>query len=101
MDPFVGAICGQEVGTKSEILVVAKHYPADHVLMVGDAPGDYKAAVANRTLFFPINPGSEEQSWEHLFQEGIGLFLSGSLAGDYQTTLISDFDKRLPTEPPW
>ena len=101
IDRFVGAICGQEVGTKTEILAVAKDYPANHVLMVGDAPGDQKAALANRALFFPINPGAEEQSWERLFQEGIDRFLSGTFAGDYQTNLISEFDKRLPTEPPW
>ena len=56
--------------------------------MVGDAPGDQKAAVANRALFFPINPGAEEQSWERLFQEGIDRFLGGTFAGDYQTSLL-------------
>jgi phosphoglycolate phosphatase-like HAD superfamily hydrolase len=101
IDRFVGAICGQEVGSKSEILAVAKDYPAGHVLMVGDAPGDYKAAVANRALFFPINPGSEEQSWEMLFREGIGCFLDGTFAGDYQTHLLNEFDNRLPSTPSW
>ncbi len=101
IDRFVGAICGQEVGTKTEILAVAKDYPANHVLMIGDAPGDQKAALANRALFFPINPGAEEQSCERLFQEGIDRFLSGAFAGDYETILISEFDSRLPTEPPW
>ncbi len=101
IDRFVGAICGQEVGTKTEILAVAKVYPANHVLMVGDAPGDQKAAVANRALFFPINPGAEEQSWGRVFQEGIDRFRNGTFAGGYQTTLIREFDKRLPTDPPW
>ena len=34
---------------------------AEPTLMIGDAPGDYKAAVANKCLFFPINPGPRKQ----------------------------------------
>ena len=44
--------------------------------MIGDAPGDYQAAEANRPLFFPINPGAEEASWRRLFEEGIDRFLA-------------------------
>jgi phosphoglycolate phosphatase-like HAD superfamily hydrolase len=101
IDQFVAAICGQEVGTKAEILAVAKKYPAGHVLMVGDAPGDHKAAVANRALFFPINPGSEEQSWQMLFEVGIDRFLGGTFSGEYQQGLLNEFDSRLPTKPTW
>ncbi|HEX6961571.1 MAG TPA: HAD hydrolase-like protein, partial [Lacipirellula sp.] len=53
---FVRAICGQELGSKKEVLAVAKQYATDRALMVGDAPGDFKAAEANGCLFFPINP---------------------------------------------
>ena len=45
------------------------------VLMIGDAPGDYKAAKANQTLFFPINPGAEDSSWKRFYEEGIDRFL--------------------------
>ena len=98
---FVEAICGQEVGTKKEILNVAKKYPANHGLMIGDAPGDHKAAVANSALFFPINPGAEEVSWKRLYDEGIDRFLSGSFAGAYQQQLLDEFDRYLPDMPPW
>ncbi len=54
---YVVAICGQEIGTKKEILTNAKKYPPGHTLMIGDAPGDYQAAQANGTLFFPDQPG--------------------------------------------
>ena len=54
---YTVAICGQEIGTKQESLEAAAKYPPDHTLMIGDAPGDHKAAVANHALFFPINPG--------------------------------------------
>ncbi|MDO5579867.1 MAG: HAD family hydrolase [Planctomycetia bacterium] len=99
--PFVQAICGQEAGTKKESLQWSKKYPANHTLMIGDAPGDYKAAVANNALFFPINPGAEEKSWERFFNEGIGRFLGNSFAGDYQQELLADFDTHLPVLPPW
>jgi len=98
---FVRAICGQEVGTKKEILHVAKKYAADHTLMIGDAPGDHSAAKGNNALFFPINPGAEEQSWKRLFDEGINRFLSGTFAGEYQKALLDEFDRYLPNRPPW
>jgi phosphoglycolate phosphatase-like HAD superfamily hydrolase len=98
---FVTAICGQESGTKKETLGNASQYASDHALMIGDAPGDYQAAVANRCLFFPINPGNEEASWKRFFEEGIDRFLSGSFAGDYQQQLLAEFDRYLPERPPW
>ncbi|MBI2825657.1 MAG: HAD family hydrolase [Planctomycetia bacterium] len=101
LDGFVAAICGQEIGTKSETLGVASQYAANHTLMVGDAPGDYKAAVANRALFFPINPGSEETSWRRLYEEGLDRFFAGTFAGACQERLLAEFDKCLPERPPW
>jgi phosphoglycolate phosphatase-like HAD superfamily hydrolase len=98
---YTVAICGQEVGTKKESLRAAAKYPAGHTLMIGDAPGDYQAAVANHTLFFPINPGAEEASWEQFYEEGIDRFLAGKFAGDYQAALLAEFDRYLPERPPW
>ena len=98
---FVVAICGQEIGTKQESLQAAAKYAADHTLMIGDAPGDYKAAVANKALFYPINPGAEEASWRRFHDEGIDRFLSGTLAGEYQQALLDEFDSFLPEKPPW
>jgi phosphoglycolate phosphatase-like HAD superfamily hydrolase len=98
---YVAAICGQEVGSKKESLTNAKKYPPDHTLMIGDAPGDYKAAVANDCLFFPINPGVEEACWRRLYDEGIARFFKGSFAGTYQQQLLDEFDTFLPERPPW
>jgi phosphoglycolate phosphatase-like HAD superfamily hydrolase len=98
---FVRAIFGQELGSKREVLGVATKYPERQTLMVGDAPGDFKAAEANGCLFFPINPGREEKSWQRLFEEGIERFLDGSFAGDYQQTLLVEFNNLLPDRPPW
>ena len=101
---FVAAICGQELGTKKESLAAAQQigkYGKDKILMVGDAPGDQKAAEANGALFFPINPGAEENSWKLLFDKGLDRFFSGTFAGDYQKELIEEFHTFLPSTPPW
>ena len=98
---YVVAICGQEIGTKKECLQSARQYPPCHTLMIGDAPGDHKAAVANGALFFPINPGAEEASWQRLLDEGLQRFFDGAFAGKYQDDLLAEFDRYLPELPPW
>ncbi len=100
---FVQAICGQEAGSKKETLGQAKNfgYAENKVLMIGDAPGDMKAAKAVGALFFPINPGREEQSWERFYNEACDKFLSGGYAGEYEKQLIAEFDEYLPELPPW
>ncbi|MBB73003.1 MAG: haloacid dehalogenase [Planctomycetaceae bacterium] len=101
IDSFVQAICGQETGTKKQTLANASKYDPDRVLMIGDAPGDYRAAKANQCLFFPINPAAEEGSWKRLLDEGIEHLLNGSFAGEYQAALLKEFDATLPDQPPW
>jgi phosphoglycolate phosphatase-like HAD superfamily hydrolase len=100
---FVRAICGQEVGSKKEILqkTSAAGYAKNHVLMIGDAPGDMQAARATGALFYPINPGAEEASWERFFKEACDRFLAGTYAGDYEAALVAEFDTYLPERPPW
>jgi hypothetical protein len=100
---YVAIIAGQEMGTKTEHLkfAAAGKYPADKILMVGDAPGDFKAAKSNHALFFPINPGNEEASWEVFFHEGLDRFFKGTYAGDYEAKLVKEFESRLPENPHW
>jgi phosphoglycolate phosphatase-like HAD superfamily hydrolase len=98
---YVQIICGQEHGTKKEMLTAAAAFPANQALMIGDAPGDCKAAMANRCLFFPINPGNEETSWQRLHDEGIPRLFDGTFAGAYQDDLLGQFDACLPEQPPW
>jgi len=101
IERYVSVICGQEDGTKAEILQNAAPYRPAHALMIGDALGDYRAAQANQCLFFPICPGNEEASWRRFNEQGIEKFLNGSFAGSYQQTLLDEFDRYLPTRPPW
>jgi phosphoglycolate phosphatase-like HAD superfamily hydrolase len=103
IDGFVQIIAGQEMGTKTEHLKFAAKdkYSAQKILMIGDAPGDFKAAKSNGALFFPIVPGREEASWERLFKEGLDKFFAGKYAGDYEAALVKQFDASLPENPAW
>jgi phosphoglycolate phosphatase-like HAD superfamily hydrolase len=99
----VSVIAGQEMGSKTEHLsLTAKgKYPEGHVLMIGDAPGDFKAARDVGALFFPVNPGAEEESWERFRDEAMGKFFAGEYAGAYEAKLLAAFDALLPKDPPW
>ena len=100
---YAAVIAGQEMGTKKEHLqIMAKgKYRPERTLMIGDAPGDLKAARVNGFLFFPINPGREEESWRRLLEEGLDRFFQGTFAGDYEKKVVSEFEKLLPDTPPW
>jgi phosphoglycolate phosphatase-like HAD superfamily hydrolase len=100
---YVRVIAGQEMGKKALHLklAAASKYPADHILMVGDAPGDMNAARANSALFYPINPGHEEASWQRFYEEAMNRFLALEYAGAYEASLIAEFEALLPEHPPW
>jgi phosphoglycolate phosphatase-like HAD superfamily hydrolase len=97
------AICGQEVGSKKEILAQAikAGYSPDNVLMIGDAPGDMAAARGVQARYYPINPGNEDASWQRFFEHACDRFLKGGYAGLYEQELIEEFDAYLPEAPPW
>ena len=103
IDSFLRMIAGQEHGTKSEHLKYAAKgkYPDDKILMIGDAMGDLKAARSNGVLFFPVNPGKEEESWEKLYNEGLDRFFEGTFKGVYEEELIKEFKTFLPEHPNW
>jgi phosphoglycolate phosphatase-like HAD superfamily hydrolase len=100
---FVRCIAGQEYGTKGEHLSLAakNKYPDDRILMIGDAPGDLKAAKMNGVLFFPINPGNEAKSWQRFYDEGADRFFKGEFQGNYEKMLIEEFNQYLPEKPDW
>ena len=100
---YVRVIAGQEMGKKSLHLELAAQgrYAPEHVLMVGDAPGDLRAARAVGALFYPINPGQEADSWRRFYEEAVHRFLAGEYAGEYEAALIAEFEGLLPETPPW
>ncbi|MFH1071018.1 MAG: HAD hydrolase-like protein [Candidatus Glassbacteria bacterium] len=103
IDRYVRVIAGQELGSKKEHIALAAggKYPPEKILMIGDAPGDMKAARGNGALFFPVNPGQEEKSWQLLYEEALDRFVAGTFAGAYEASLIKKFEALLPEVPPW
>lgn len=89
----VDAFYAQDRGTKAEAIadLLSKGYATDHVLMVGDAPGDEDAAAKNSVYYFPILFGQEKESWDRLVNEAMPKFLNGEFAGEYQDSLIKEF----------
>ena len=100
---YVHVIAGQEMGTKTQHLEYATkgNYEKNHLLMIGDAPGDMKAAKANNALFYPINPGAEVESWKRFHDEAFQKFMKGEYAGSYEEKVIAEFDEYLPESAPW
>jgi len=100
---YLFGIAGQELGTKGEHIALASEgrYEKTRILMIGDAPGDMKAARQNGALFYPINPGDEDASWQRLHEEALDKFFEGSYAGAYEEDLVAEFMEYLPETPPW
>jgi len=103
IDKYVAMIAGQELGTKAEHLELAaiKKYAPERILLVGDAPGDRRAAQMVGVCFYPIMPGAEVESWERFAAEAYPRFLAGDYVGEYEQALIDKFEKCLPDVPPW
>ena len=103
LSSYVRLIAGQEMGSKTQHLkmTAAKKYPAHRILIIGDAPGDFKAAKSNGALFYPIPPGEEERAWRRLFEEALPVFFDEKYAGSYEDALIAEFDACLPSDPSW
>ena len=104
IDHYPLIIAGQELGKKTEHLNVmtdGKDYASERMLMIGDAPGDFKAARAAGMMFYPVNPGLEEDSWQRLHEETLDRFFAGTYGGDYEAARIAEFEKLLPETPPW
>ena len=91
-------LAGQECGSKTEHIRLASRgqYPPERILVIGDSFGDLAAADANHALFFPVIPDRETESWQELSETGLGLFLGGRFAGNYQKDLLEQFRMALP-----
>jgi hypothetical protein len=101
---YVKVIAGQEMGSKAQhVRYAAKGKYADdqHIMLIGDAPGDRDAAAKEGVLYYPINPGREKESWLRFTDEALPKFLDGTFAGAYQQAIIAEFESYLPGEVPW
>ena len=99
----VTVVAGQEMGPKKDCIAkaMAGRYQPNHVLMVGDAPGDLAAAQANGVLFYPIIPGQELESWVRLRSEAAEHFHTQQYKGPYMDNILEEFDQTLLDNPQW
>ena len=69
----VDVLCCQEDGSKAFCISVLKEqgYLPEHMLMIGDAPGDLAAAEKNGIYCYPILVRQEELSWKELKETGL------------------------------
>ena len=77
---YVDILLAQDCGSKSHCIdwMVGFGYQKDHVLMVGDAPGDCAAAEKNGVFFYPILVNWEEESWAGFVEQALPALLDGS-----------------------
>ena len=90
---YVSVLLSQNDGSKSSCIarLLQKGYNRANVLMIGDAPSDYQAAIENDVSFYPINPGKEADSWRILKDRAWHEFKSGWMDSSY----LSDFNRNL------
>ena len=69
-------------------------YAPDHVLMVGDAPGDCDAAEKNGVWYYPILVRREAESWAELRTNVLEIFKTGGY-GEIQAEKKTAFLKNL------
>lgn len=100
---YTRILSGQEMGKKEHQITLATRgkYVPRHVLMVGDAYNDYTAARATKSLFYPINPGHEIESWQRFYDEAIDKFINDAYTDEYEDALVAEFVNLLPDVPPW
>lgn len=99
LEPLVNAIAGLEAGTKPVQLRRALEvggYDPEKVLLIGDAPGDLKAARECGVNFFPTVPGRENTCWRELRERDLALFFAGEYRGAVEDKRIQEFEGLLP-----
>ena len=93
----VDIILAQDVGSKAYCIqeLLKKGYVTEHVLMVGDAPGDKDAAKKNCVYYYPILVKHEKESWGEFVEVAVEKLQTGSYGGAYQEEKEAEFLKNL------
>lgn len=83
----------QKEGSKAYCIgkMLEKGYAKNHVLMIGDAPGDLAAADENGVLYYPVLVNREMESWNRFTEEALELFLKKRYEGSYQMQRKQEF----------
>lgn len=92
----VDVLCCQDAGSKTACIAQLKEkgYAPDHILMVGDAPGDQVAAEKNNVYFYPILVQHEAESWAGFIKTALPALTSGCYAA-CQDEQNKDFRRNL------
>lgn len=92
----VDIMLSQDYGSKAHCIaeMLKFGYSPDHVLMVGDAPGDRAAATDNGVYYYPILVRKEAESWTELRETGFTLLQNGEYGG-YESSRIAAFLENL------
>lgn len=87
----------QDVGSKAFCIgeLLKMGYDKDHVLMVGDAFGDYEAAKKNGVYYYPILVKKEEESWKEFRHTAVDKFLCGAFGSGYEDEKYKEFKDNL------
>ncbi|MGT2799354.1 HAD family hydrolase [Streptococcus marmotae] len=94
---FVDDLYCQDRGKKEDVIaaLVEQGYVQDHILMIGDSPGDLAAATQNGVHFYPILVGKEAASWEGLKQTHSQKLLKNEWTKELEAELVGQFWKNL------
>ena len=88
VDIMLAQDCGSKARCIAEMLKFG--YAPDHVLMVGDAPGDQDAAAQNGVYYYPILVRHEGESWAELREAGFTRLQNGTYA-PYEGSRVAEF----------
>ena len=75
---YTDIVLAQDCGSKGHCIsqMLKFGYEKDHVIMVGDAPGDCDAAEKNGIWFYPILVNWEEESWTEFSKKVLPMFIN-------------------------
>ena len=92
----VDIMLAQNAGSKAHCIgkLLEYGYETDHVMMVGDAPGDLKAAEKNHVFFYPVLVSHERESWNGI-KEAVERLTKGAFDEEYQKQVIEAFEHNL------
>ncbi|MGT2964511.1 HAD family hydrolase [Streptococcus acidominimus] len=94
---FVDDLYCQDRGKKEDVLahLIEEGYDRHQMLMIGDSPGDLKAAEQNGVHFYPILVGAEKTSWEQLLHTYSQRFLNKEWTKELEGALAAQFWENL------
>ena len=85
-------VLAQDVGSKAACIteMLKFGYEKNHVLMVGDAPGDCDAAEKNGVWYYPILVNHEKASWDEAISTAFAKLQNGEYA-EYEIQKKKEF----------